>query len=582
MSVDRQIELGPISESKEPNQFPFREGIQIKSPGVAVIITLLLLAVGVIVVYPALVLLGSAFSWAGQPSLEAIQRVLQAEENWHALGNSLWVCTWATLGATALGIVLAWLIARTNIPMRPLLRLLLLIPYLIPPFVGALAWIYLIGPVGFLTKMYMGLSGLTAPPFRIYGPGGIIWVMLLYGFPIPYLASMTAFERLDVSFEEAARASGAGILRTLRDITLPLLLPSIGAGALLLWISLLANFGIPQIIGFPARYFVLPTRIYGTVVSSAGENNLQLAAALAILLAFTSAPALWVYWHLARRPRSGSASGLRVVAPVRLGKARWPAFAFALLVALIAGILPVAAVMLTSIIRAPGVPLVPENLTLNNYGTLATIDGAWRSLRNSAGLAAGAATLVTLLAIGMSYILVRWRPRGGGLLDTLITLPYAVPGTIVALAMILAWLRPILGIRLYDTVWILFLAYVARFLAVGVRTASAALEQLPISLEEAARASGAGALRAFLDVTLPMLRPALLVAWFLVAIPALTELTMSTLLASVGNETLGQFAFALHEEGKAALTAALATILVSVSLAANWLVRTISKGEIGF
>jgi iron(III) transport system permease protein len=152
-------------------------------------------------------------------------------------------------------------------------------------------------------------------------------------------------------------------------------------------------------------------------------------------------------------------------------------------------------------------------------------------------------------------------------LDVLVTVPYAVPGTVVALAMILAWIRPVpvLGIHLYNTFWIILLAYVARFLVFGVRTLMAGLSQIHDSLEEAARISGAGGARAFREITMPILRPAVAAGWFLVFVPAVTELTLSILLFSVGNETLGVVVYGLHEEGKFALAAA-AAFLVTVML----------------
>jgi iron(III) transport system permease protein len=193
------------------------------------------------------------------------------------------------------------------------------------------------------------------------------------------------------------------------------------------------------------------------------------------------------------------------------------------------------------------------------------------------------ATLIVVLAAGIGYLLTRVRIRGAAFLELVITIPYAVPGTVVALAMILAWVRPVpvLGIRLYDTIWILLLAYVARFLVFGVRTVMAGLAQVHGSLEEAARISGAGPARAFRDVVLPIIRPSLVSGWFLAFIPAVAELTLSILLFSVGNETLGVVVFGLHDEGKIALSAALALMVTVLMVTINLLTRIVLRSDVG-
>jgi iron(III) transport system permease protein len=176
---------------------------------------------------------------------------------------------------------------------------------------------------------------------------------------------------------------------------------------------------------------------------------------------------------------------------------------------------------------------------------------------------------------------VRTRLRGKSVLEALILLPFAVPGTVVALAMILAFLRPVLGISLYNTIGIILLAYIARFLALAVKPVAAALVQIHSSLEEAARSSGASLPRSLRDVTMPLIRPALAAGWFLAAVPAITELTLSVLLWSAGNETIGVMVFNMHEEGKVLLSSALAVVVMAVALASNLLIRRVSSDIVG-
>ena len=223
--------------------------------------------------------------------------------------------------------------------------------------------------------------------------------------------------------------------------------------------------------------------------------------------------------------------------------------------------------------------------TLQNfYEVLFLNQTARRAIRNSVFLAFSAATAISLLGALIAYIVVKTRMRGRFVLDFLSNMPYALPGTVVAVAMILAWLRPVpvLGLRLYNTIWILLIAYIARYLAFGVRTTSASLAQIHVCLEEAARISGANWFQTFRDIVIPLITPGLFAAWFLVFMPALRELTISTLLWSTRHETIGVMVFNLQESGNTVASAALAVVMMLVLLLANIMTRHFTKGRIGF
>ena len=539
----------------------------------------------VLVVYPSAILVLHSFLVEGRFSPGHYLRIAQDSATYRVLANSLVVSTGATVGGTALGVALAWLISRTDLPGRRVWRTVLLLPYMIPPFIGAIAWVYLLSPVGYVNQAWMALTGSPDPLFVIYGRTGIILVLMLYGYPIVYLAALGVLEQMDPALEDAARMARAGPARVLWDVTLPLILPGILAGALLLMMSSLANFGIPAILGFPARFFVLPTRIYSTILNFDLRDNLQIAAALSIWLVLIAGVLLRLQRGLLGRRRftvvGGQSAGRHQVS---LGRWRYPVVAALAVFVVGSVVLPLAAVVLTSLIRAYGLPPVRANLTLQHYATaLLGVPKVHRAVVNSLSLAAASASLIVVLAAGIGYLLARVRIRGAALLELLITIPYAIPGTVVALAMILAWLRPVpvLGIRLYDTIWILLVAYVARFLIFGVRTVMAGLAQVHESLEEAARISGARPVEAFRDIVLPIIRPSLAAGWFLAFIPAVAELTLSILLFSAGNETLGVVVFGLYDEGKIALSSALAVMVTTLLVAINLLTRFVLKSEAG-
>lgn len=526
------------------------------------------------VCYPALVLTWYGLSRDGLPSAANLWLVLADPDTWRVLRNTLYVATWTTALAGALGTVLAFLVARTNLPGRSVFQGVLILPYLVPPFIGAMAWLYVLGPTGLVNQAWMALSGSSEPVVWIYGSGGIVFAMTLYKYPIAYLTVLAGLERVDPALEEAARSAGASPWRAARDVTVPLVAPGIAAGMTLVFLSAMAEFGTPAILGFPARYFVLATKIYATVLDFDRPYNLHLAAALSLLLVLVAGGvlALQRWWFRGRGFALITGPGRAPVIP--LGAARgWLGAAMAVFV-LLTSALPLGAVVLTALTRAYGRPLTVDNLGLENFRLiLFQIPAVWRAVRNSLVLAAAAATICVALALAVAYLQQRVRLRGGTILETLVTLPFAVPGTVLALAIVLAFLRPVFGLQLYNTLWIILIAYVARFLALALRPVAAALLQLHPALEEAARASGASLWRSLADVTVPLLRSGLLAAWVLAAVPALTELTLSVILWSAGNETIGVMAFNLHEEGKVLLSAALATVIVAVSLGAHVLGR---------
>jgi iron(III) transport system permease protein len=526
------------------------------------------------VCYPALVLVWYGLSRDQAPSLANLAAVLGDRETWRVLANTLYVAGATTVLAGGLGSGLALLVGRTDLPGRAVFQGVLVLPYLVPPFIGAMAWLYVLGPAGLVNQAWMALTGSGDPVIGIYGSGGIVLAMTLYKYPIAYLTVLAGLERVDPALEEAARCAGARPWRTARDVTLPLVAPSIAAGATLVFLSAMAEFGTPAILGFPARYFVLATTIYRTVLDFDRPYNLHVAAALSLLLVAVAGLVLAAqrWWFGERAFGLAVAAGRAPILP--LGRARrWAAAGTGLFVGLTA-VLPLLAVLLTALTRAYGRPLGLDNLGLENFRVLLFgIPAVWRAAWNSLLLAVTAATVCVILALAVAYLRERARVRGSGALETLVTLPFAVPGTVLALAIVLAFLRPVLGLRLYNTLWIILIAYVARFLALALRPVAAALLQLSPALEEAARASGASLWRSVVDVTVPLLKSGLLAAWLLAAVPALTELTLSVVLWSAGNETIGVMAFNLHEEGKVLLAAALASLIVAVSLAAHLLAR---------
>ncbi len=539
------------------------------------------------VVYPSVVLILNSFKTPAGYGLENYLSVLRDRGIAASVWNSARVVLPSTLFSTALGVFLAWAVVRTDVPGKGLWRSLLAIPYLIPPFIGAIAWTFLLGPVGTFNELYMALTGSTDPLVNIYSLGGMVFVMTIYRYAVPYVVVLPAMRKVNAAVEEAARVSGAGPWRTLRDITLPLLTPSILGATLLVFMFILADFGVSAVLGAPNRIYLVTTQIYAIINRPDLPGNLQLASAYSLLLAVFGVAGLALYNRVLAAQKYVVVGGKGgSVQPTHLGGARWGLFAVLALVFAVTTPAPILATLTTAFTKTFGLPFGPDNLTTRNFARLLTIRNISRAFRNSLFLSAASALIVTVTALAVAYVAIRGGIRrfwGVRLMQTMVTVPYAVPGTIIALAMILAFAQPLplTGLRLYGTIWILLVAYAARFMNLGYNNISGAIAQIDSSLEEASRCAGASHLRAFSTIMLPLLKPSLYSSFFLVVAPTLSEITLSSLLWSVGNETIGTVVFSTQEEGKILLTAALAVILITVVVVINYLVRYLSRGDMG-
>jgi len=542
-----------------------------------------IVALGILVAYPMAALVVTAFSHQGSFSFDHLLSALDNSRNISALWNSLVIAAFATILATLIGISLAWMVARTDIPFKRILRPLFLIPFLIPPFIFALAMQQLLGPVGYMNQLWRSLFGGVL--FDINSFAGIVIALGLGSYPFVYLTMLTAFERMPAELEEAARIGGASKWAVLRTITLPLLIPTIGAGAVLAFVAAISNFGVPAILGFRRGVQVLTTRIYEEVTRSTDPDRLAVAAALSLVLGVIGGAGLILQRVLAGRGKytlvSGRGGGGGITT---LGSARLPVLTVGIVFVVLTSILPLAAITLTSFIQAPGVPPSLESLSLRWFKRLLIASPRIQQAAvNSLMLAFGAATIATVLGAILAFLIERVKIPGRVFIDWLATLPYSIPGTVVAIAFILAWLKPIplLGFSIYNTVWILLLAYVARYLAFGLRSALSSIQQVGETLEEAARISGATRVGAVRDVLVPMLWPAMRSSWILVFIPALQELTLSALLVGPSSHTLGYAVYNLQDGGLINLAAALSVVMLAALAVITWVVGPLRSSQPG-
>lgn len=508
-----------------------------------------LLAVFVLYVigYPLLQVFWRSIVVDGQLSLANYTRVFLTARNYTALWNSVWTAAAATVLATLIGTLAAFVVQRTDIPFRDGFRFLFMLPFAMPPLFAAMGWVQLLGPVGLVSRALQNLFGWPFVPWSIYGPGGIIFVLAVTVYPFVFITVAGALQRMDSSLEEAARTAGVGPFRIMKDITLPLVLPAILGGALLAFVAAIDNFGVPAVLGLRRRFYVLTTRIYEALTIP----DIPLATAMSILLVMLAVAALGLLrWLEGSTSRYTVVSG-KSVRPhiIRLGRARPYVFVAMLAVMIIVVIMPLMALVITSLLPYWGAPLDPEILTLQNYQRAFAQEGAKRGIVNSLLLAPLAATILVVIGTLISYLNVKAKMPGAGFLDALGTVPYALPGSVIGIAMILAWSNPPIGPPLYGTIWILLMAYLMRYLAYALRSTRATLHQIHDSLEEAALTSGASPMRTLRDITVPLLKPGMIAGWVLIFMPAFRELTVSVLIWGAGAETIGVWVFLLQDSG---------------------------------
>lgn len=516
----------------------------------------------------------------GRLSLDAYATVVSRSLYYQALLNTVTVGLGSAALAVLIGTPIAWLVARTDLPLRGSLRVSMTAAYIAPPFLLAIAYVILAAPnAGILNRAIAGLLGLERGPFNAYTMPALIFVTSLHTFPAVFLLTSAALESADGSLEEAARILGASRLRTTLRVTLPLVVPSILAGALLAFVTAIALFGSQAILGIPGRVYTLPTRVYQAL---GYPPDYAVASALSMLLVGLTVLALALQRRqLASRP--GATISGRGGRPDRLALGRWrgAALAFCGAVLLVSVVLPYATLGAVSLLRARTAGLVASNLTLDNYGdVLLRLEATQRAIGNSLLLGVITATLTMILGVLLVTIDTRTSLRGRRILDYLALIPLGIPGIVLAVAILELWLR--LPINLYGTLFILLLAYVTRFVPLAVRSSHAALGQVDRSLEEAARISGAGWAQVLRRVTLPLVRPALLAGWVLVFIPTLQELSASILLFTPDTMTLAVAIFNFQDNGRIELVSALGVVmLVIVSLVVAAAQRIAGRPVIG-
>ncbi len=521
-----------------------------------------LVVVAILVLFPmGMLLYGSLLdSPPGEPgakfTTENYVDAFSKISNRRAFLNTLTIGVISTVIALLLGVPLGWILARTNTPFHDQFEAIMIAPLLIPPVVGALAWILLaspqIGVLNFALK-YLGID----VTLNIYTPWGIGWVIGAYLSPYMSLFVGGALRSMDPSLEEASRVSGAGLFRTACRITLPLVRPALLSGMLLVFVIAVGIFGVPTMLGWTSKYYVLTSRIWMTL--SFSPVNYGLATALSTYLIGIAMLGVFLHKRFLRHRSYLTVTG-RGFRPGRIDLRgwRWATFAFCCLYFL----LTVAGPFLVTLI-ASFVPYTWKfTFSLENYQKIYGYQLFWQALRNTVIVSAVGATASLVLATVLSWLIHRTQIPGRGLIDYVVMLPVSLPGIAIAVGVVWTWIQVPIGI--YGTLWIIVLGFVGRFLSYGVRSTSSNLMQIHPELEGSSRVCGASWARTLIRVTLPLIKPGIIAGWVLLFILFFSELSMVMVLGSYNSVMLSMLMFEQWQLGQFTTLAALSMVTFTV------------------
>jgi iron(III) transport system permease protein len=461
------------------------------------------------------------------------------------------------------GTGLAWMNERTNTPFKNLFFALSIIPLIIPGILFTVAWILLASPkIGIVNLVLKSWLGLDASPFDIYSLWGMIWVDGLHYSPMAFLLMSAAFRAMDPALEESAMMSGANVFQVAWRVTLRLSWPAVFATILILFVRAIESFEVPALIGLPVGIQVFTSSIYQAVHRYPSQVGLASAYAVTLLVITT----IGVYFQSRLSSRGSkyatmTGKGFRP-RQIDLGPWRWFTAAIFIVYFLVIVVLPFAVLLWSSFQKFYSVPSMHalQNLTLDPYRFILTYPNLTRSVVNSLLLAFGSATVIMLVTSVICWIVVKTKLPGRWLLDNIASLPMVFPGLVLGLSIMIFYLNFDIGI--YGTIWIMFIAYITRFMPYGLRYNTTSMLQIHKELEESAAMSGASWATTFRRIILPLLKPGLVAGWIYVMIVSIRELSSSILLYSPGTEVVSIVIWELWENGQYVELSALGVLFI--------------------
>ena len=573
-----------------------RSGIEERRRGwlAGVWIAFLLAILAFLVIYPVLTLLIGALTDTN-PVVDGLSLSHLSASNFltvltnpnvaEALFNTLVCCGGGTLIAVAIGLTFSWIVVRTNTPFRGFIAAASILPLFAPPLVAGVAWSILGSPKTGLINTVFKWIGLDWH-VNLYSLSGLVFVFGIYYAPYVYMFTASALRNMDPSLEEAAEISGASAFSTLFTVTFPLIMPAIVSGMLLSFIVMLGIYGVPAVLGAPANINVLTTYIFKLTNWSPPLYNT--AAAVAIILMVVTGGLVYLQ-QKALSGRSYTTVAGKAFRPrsLDLGPWRWLTFALGLVYLLVVVVLPLLALIVAAFrkfmfIRDVAALFDMRAYSLMHFNSIFDNPLTMRSIYNAVEVGIITAVIGGTLAFAIGYTIHRTRLPGRRTIDLISTVPVAIPGLVVGVAYLWAWIAVPGG--LYGTIWILALAFIARFMPDTVKSLSTSFMQIHRELEEAAWVCGKGPLTTIRTVVLPLARPGVIASMTLLFVLSIRELGSSLFLYTSNTMVMSVLLLDYYEGGNIGKTAAFSlvqTVLLAVLIGgANWLARSASQGGI--
>jgi iron(III) transport system permease protein len=498
-----------------------------------------------------------------QFTLENFRAAYFTADNVRLLANSLQFAIGAAGFSLVVGTSLAWMNERTNTPFKTLFFALAIIPLVIPGILFTVSWIMLASPkIGLVNLVLQKLTDSDVVFVNIYTMAGMIWVDGLHYSPMAFLLMTAAFRSMDPSLEEQAAMSGASVPQIARLITLKLAWPAALGALLILFVRAIESFEVPALLGLPVGIHVYTSSIYQAIHQY--PSQIGLAAAYAVMLLLLTSLGIYAQSRLSRqggRFATVTGKGFRP-RTLDLGKWRYFTAAIFILYFVVIVLLPFLVLLWSSTQKFYSAPswAALSRMSLDSYRAVLDHPQFADTVWNSVVLAFGCATTIMLVSAVISWIVIRTKVPGRWLLDNLASLPLVFPGLVLGLAIMVCYLT--LDIGIYGTLWIMFIAYVTRFMPYGMRYNSASMLQIHKELEESAAMSGASWGRTFRRVVLPLLKPGLLAGFIYVMIVSIRELSSSILLYSPGTEVVSIMIWELWQNGQYVELSALGVMLI--------------------
>ncbi len=523
------------------------------------------LAVLLVFIAPVIRLLFMSLKESDGYGLSNYQVLLQEKRTREAIFNTILIAASSTAIAVVAGSGLALAAAYTNIKRKRLLELLVLLPFIIPSYIITLSWSGFLSKKGIVNQI---LGSMGIGPVNIYSIGGILLVIGICNIPIVYMSVIHMLRRIPKDLEWASRACGFGLSYTLIHVDLVQVLPAIIAGGLLAFLSAIDNFSVPAFLGISSGIPVLSTYIYEKAIGF-GPDAFPLAAALSVLLSVIAVSGTLL--ETALLGKNGKSESIREDYSVRieLENKKRRLLEWGLIAILgILNLVPILVMIKSAFLKTYGLKMTWNNLSLKNFAFVFTNRGVLSAVRNSILLALVTCGVCIFAGTAAAYMKVRRNSKAAVTMEKCASLTYAIPGIVLSLAMIFHWTEPLPGIRpgVYGTIWILVIAYITRYLILQIKESTTALMSVNPELEEAVRVCGRGKWALWHQVLLPMLVRPILSGSFLIFVSSLTELTLSSMLASAGTKTIGLTIFNFQQSGDYNLSAAMSAVIVVMIL----------------